>query len=68
MARQLHENDGLPFFEVFMDTPLSVCEERDVKGLYKKARAGLIKGMDTKVTFYPPVICADTGTTAGDII
>jgi adenylyl-sulfate kinase len=31
------------FIEVFMDTPLEVCEERDVKGLYKKARAGLIK-------------------------
>lgn len=27
-----------------MDTPLEVCEGRDVKGLYKKARAGLIKG------------------------
>jgi bifunctional enzyme CysN/CysC len=31
------------FIEVFMDTPLEVCEERDVKGLYKKARAGEIK-------------------------
>ena len=32
------------FFEVFCDTPLAVCEERDPKGLYKKARAGEIKG------------------------
>ena len=32
------------FFEVFCDTPLGVCEERDPKGLYKKARAGEIKG------------------------
>lgn len=31
------------FKEIFIDTPLSVCEARDVKGLYKKARAGLIK-------------------------
>jgi adenylyl-sulfate kinase len=31
------------FIEVFMDTPLEVCEERDPKGLYKKARAGEIK-------------------------
>jgi len=31
------------FFEVFIDTPLEVCEKRDVKGLYKKARAGEIK-------------------------
>ncbi|KIY94021.1 adenylylsulfate kinase [Monoraphidium neglectum] len=32
------------FIEVFMDTPLEVCEQRDPKGLYKKARAGQIKG------------------------
>lgn len=31
------------FIEVFVNTPLAVCEERDVKGLYKKARAGEIK-------------------------
>jgi len=31
------------FFEVFIDTPLNVAEERDVKGLYKKARAGDLK-------------------------
>lgn len=31
------------FFEIFIDTPLEVCEERDVKGLYKKARSGEIK-------------------------
>lgn len=32
------------FFEVFCDTPIDVCEKRDPKGLYKKARAGEIKG------------------------
>lgn len=31
------------FIEVFMDTPLAICEERDPKGLYQKARAGQIK-------------------------
>ncbi|MBP0904508.1 adenylyl-sulfate kinase [Mariniflexile gromovii] len=31
------------YIEVFVNTPLEVCEERDVKGLYKKARAGEIK-------------------------
>jgi adenylylsulfate kinase len=31
------------FLEVFVSTPLDVCESRDVKGLYQKARAGLIK-------------------------
>ena len=43
-ARQLHADAGLRFFEVFVDTPLEVCEQRDPKGLYKKARAGEIKG------------------------
>ena len=32
------------FLEVYVDTPLSVCESRDPKGLYKKARAGEIRG------------------------
>lgn len=31
------------FIEVFVDTPLEVCEQRDVKGLYKRARAGEVK-------------------------
>ena len=31
------------FVEIFVDTPLAVAEERDVKGLYKKARAGQLK-------------------------
>jgi 3'-phosphoadenosine 5'-phosphosulfate synthase len=39
-ARQIHQRDSLPFFEVFVDTPIEICEKRDVKGLYKKARAG----------------------------
>lgn len=43
MARKIHDAADLPFFEIFVDTPINVCEERDVKGLYKKARAGSIK-------------------------
>ena len=31
------------FVEVFVDTPLDVCEARDVKGLYAKARAGILR-------------------------
>ncbi len=42
IARQTVGDDS--FFEIFCDTPLEVCEERDPKGLYKKARAGEIKG------------------------
>ncbi|KAG8177013.1 hypothetical protein JTE90_006955 [Oedothorax gibbosus] len=44
LARKIHEDAGLLFLECFVDTPLEVCEKRDVKGLYKKARAGEIKG------------------------
>lgn len=41
--RALHRNDGqgpLEFLEVFVDAPVGVCESRDPKGLYRKARAG----------------------------
>ncbi|QBY03155.1 adenylyl-sulfate kinase [Thalassotalea sp. HSM 43] len=41
MARALLE--GGEFLEVFIDTPIEICEQRDPKGLYKKARAGEIK-------------------------
>lgn len=44
LCRELHKNDKLDFIEVFVDTPIDVCEQRDPKGLYKKARAGQIKG------------------------
>jgi len=43
-VRKLHEEAGLPFVEIFVDTPIGVCEQRDPKGLYKKARAGQLKG------------------------
>ncbi|KAL4069982.1 Adenylylsulfate kinase-domain-containing protein [Scleroderma yunnanense] len=42
-ARELHEAAKLGFVEVFVDAPLSVVEQRDPKGLYRKARAGEIK-------------------------
>jgi adenylylsulfate kinase len=40
MARKIIGNKN--FFEIYLSTPLSVCEQRDPKGLYKKARAGII--------------------------
>jgi adenylyl-sulfate kinase len=43
-ARRIHEDAGLAFVEVFVDTPIDVCEERDPKGLFAKARAGELKG------------------------
>ncbi len=44
-ARELHVAADIAFHEVFIDTPLAVCEARDPKGLYKMARAGELKGM-----------------------
>jgi adenylylsulfate kinase len=43
-VRKLHEAANLPFIEVFVDCDIAVAEVRDPKGLYKKARAGEIKG------------------------
>ncbi len=43
-VREIHRMAGLPFAEVFVDTPIEICEQRDPKGLYAKARAGEIKG------------------------
>ena len=42
-VRQLHEEAGMDFIEVFVDCSLEAAESRDPKGLYKKARAGEIK-------------------------
>ena len=44
LVRKLHEDAGVAFIEVYVDLPLEVAESRDPKGLYKKARAGEIKG------------------------
>ena len=43
-ARKLHQDAGLAFIECHVNTPIEVCEKRDPKGLYKKARAGELKG------------------------
>jgi len=43
-VRKLHADGGLDFIEVFVDCSLDEAEKRDPKGLYKKARAGEIKG------------------------
>jgi bifunctional enzyme CysN/CysC len=43
-VRALHAEAGIPFLEVFVDIPIEVCEQRDPKGLYAKARAGEITG------------------------
>ncbi len=44
-ARAIHEAAGVPFLEVWVSTPLDVCEKRDPKGLYARARAGDLPGL-----------------------
>lgn len=43
-VRKIHEETGLPFVEIFVDVPIEECEQRDPKGLYKKARAAVADG------------------------
>jgi bifunctional enzyme CysN/CysC len=38
--REIHSDAGLPFVEIYVNTPLEICEQRDPKGLYARARAG----------------------------
>lgn len=65
-ARKLHEDAGLPFFEIFVNTPIEICEQRDVKGLYRKARAGLIKGFTGIDSAYEPPENPDLVLQAGE--
>ena len=63
MARELFEAGE--FIEVFVDTPLEVCEARDPKGLYKKARAGMIKNFTGIDSDYEPPDAAEVRLEAG---
>jgi bifunctional enzyme CysN/CysC len=70
-ARQLHVAASLEFVEVFVDTPLEVCEARDPKGLYAKARAGTLAGMtgidDTyEAPLAPELVVQADGVSAED--
>jgi bifunctional enzyme CysN/CysC len=44
-AASLHGADQLSFLEIFVDAPLELCEQRDPKGLYARARAGELAGL-----------------------
>lgn len=60
VARKLHAEHAppLPFVEVFVDASIEKCEERDPKGLYKRARAGEIKsftGISADAPYERPV-------------
>jgi adenylylsulfate kinase len=52
MVRDLLDKDQ--FIEIFVDTPLAICEARDPKGLYKKARAGELKNFTGIDSVYQP--------------
>jgi bifunctional enzyme CysN/CysC len=69
-ARALHAAAGLTFIEVFVDAPFDVCESRDPKGLYAKARAGEITGFTgVDDPYEPPAepdIVIETATTSVD--
>ena len=53
-ARRLHAEAGLPFLEVFVDTPLDECERRDPKGLYARQRSGSLHGLTGRDAPYEP--------------
>lgn len=63
MARELFETGE--FFEIFVDTPLEICEQRDVKGLYKKARSGEIQNFTGISSRYEPPVSPDLHLEAG---
>jgi bifunctional enzyme CysN/CysC len=65
-ARSIHEVAGLRFVEVWVDTPLEVCEARDPKGLYAKARAGEIAGFTGIDDPYEPPDHPDLRLTPAD--
>ncbi|TML00089.1 MAG: adenylyl-sulfate kinase [Actinobacteria bacterium] len=53
-AAALHAADELPFIEIFVDAPLALCEQRDPKGLYARARAGELAGLTGVGAPYEP--------------
>jgi bifunctional enzyme CysN/CysC len=53
-VRRLHDEEGLAFVEVWVATPLSVCEARDPKGLYRRARLGQLSDMTGVDSPYEP--------------
>jgi bifunctional enzyme CysN/CysC len=66
-ARAQHDAAGLTFLEVFVDAPLDVCEARDPKGLYAKARAGELPGFTGIDDPYEPPASADLVLPASEI-
>jgi adenylyl-sulfate kinase len=58
-ARRIHLEAGLPYAEIYVATSLAVCEARDVKGLYARARAGQMEGMTGVDDPYEPPVAPE---------
>ena len=64
-AAALHTADDLGFLEIYVNAPLELCEERDPKGLYARARSGELSGLTGVGAPYEPpvdpdlVLCSD---------
>src|SRR5579875_52758 len=59
LARSIHERAGVPFLEVYVNTTLGECERRDPKGLYARARRGLIPDFTGIASPYEPPTSPD---------
>ena len=66
-VRAIHAAAGVPFHEVFVDTPLDVCEQRDPKGLYARARAGQLTGLTGIDDPYEPPADPELRVAPGDL-
>lgn len=68
LVRKIHEDGKLAFIEIFVSATIDTCEQRDPKGLYKKARAGEIKEFTGISAPYEeplkPELVLDANTTA----
>ena len=58
-ARSIHRAAGLQFQEIWIDTPLHVCQRRDPKGIYARARSGELHGVTGVDAPYEPPLDAD---------
>ncbi len=65
-AREVHEQAGLPFVEVYVNTPIEECERRDPKGLYERARRGEITGFTGVDDAYEAPVAPDLEIAGGD--
>jgi bifunctional enzyme CysN/CysC len=65
-VRAAHAVAGVPFFEVFVDTPIEECERRDPKGLYAMARRGELPGFTGIDSPYEPPQAAELVLTPAD--